>query len=76
MPTYTSIRFQLNKLHVLTFVYAHAMVWRPHACMRMAADDDKEVRRMAAELKDFDTLLAEREEEKRVEEWRKRKMGR
>ncbi len=33
-----------------------------------------DVRRMARELRDFDTLLAEREEQRRVDEWRRNRL--
>ena len=39
---------------------------------RVHAESEEEVRRMARELRDFDTLLAESEEKTRVERWRQR----
>lgn len=39
-----------------------------------SADED-EVRRRARELREFDNMIAEREEQRRVDEWRKRTRG-
>jgi hypothetical protein len=41
-----------------------------------AAEDDKDVRRVASELRQFDELLARAEERRRVEEWQQQRNGR